>query len=227
MALNPPSGIVQWFNTPIGERGWNTFRAQLTGKDYPGTSRKTSYVKLSDKEAEEVIENIKKDSEGIPLFDEANSPDKAEEYQRWLVARYLTQTREEGFEGRKEEGLKELEEELGPDGLDELLGLIREEAKVAVAAGSGSGGGGSTSTGSPPPPPPTSSSLVVVPKKPEDLVEEEIDSQILSILGLEDVFDLTYEEYATLLNEAAAKGRMSGTQMSTESIELVLRNLKE
>ena len=223
MALNPPSGIVQWFNTPIGERGWNTFRAQLTGKDYPGTSRKTSYVKLSDKEAEEVIENIKKDSEGIPLFDEANAPDKAEEYQRWLVARYLTKAREEGFENRQKEGTKELEEELGPEGLDELLGLIREEAKVAVAAGGG--GGGTTSSGSPPPPP-TSSALAVVPKKPEDLVEEDIDSQILSILGLEDVFDLTYEEYETLLREAAAKGRMSGTQMSTESIELVTEEFK-
>jgi murein DD-endopeptidase MepM/ murein hydrolase activator NlpD len=71
-----------------------------------------------------------------------------------------------------------------------------------------------------------SSALVVVAKKPEDLVEEDVDSQILSILGLEDVFDLTYEEYASLLKEAAVKGRMSGSQMTTESVELVTNELK-
>ena len=74
--------------------------------------------------------------------------------------------------------------------------------------------------------PPPSSALAVVPKKPEDLVEEEIDSQILSILGLEDVFDLTYEEYASLLKEKAVEGRMTDSQMSTESIELVTNELK-
>lgn len=72
----------------------------------------------------------------------------------------------------------------------------------------------------------SSSALAVAPKKPDDLVEEEINSQILSILGLEDVFDLTYEEYATLLKEAAVKGRMPGSQMTTESTELVTDELK-
>jgi murein DD-endopeptidase MepM/ murein hydrolase activator NlpD len=63
-------------------------------------------------------------------------------------------------------------------------------------------------------------------KKSNDLVEENIDSQILSILGLEDVFDLTYEEYASLLKEAAVKGRMTNSQMTTESVELVTNELK-
>lgn len=217
MALNPPSGIVKWYSTPLGERGWNSFRAQLTGKDYPGTSRKTSYVKLSEKEADEVISNIKKDSEGIPLFDEANAPDKAEEYQRWLVARYLTKTREEGFEGRKKEGTKQLEEELGPDGLDELLNLIREESAVEVGAGVGRRSS---------PQSPSSSALAVSSKKLDDLVEEDIDSQILAILGLEDVFDLTYEEYYRELRTAAAAGRMPGSRMSTGNIELITAELK-
>ena len=74
--------------------------------------------------------------------------------------------------------------------------------------------------------PQSSSALAVVPKKPEDLVEEDIDSQILSILGLEDVFDLTYEEYASLLKEASVKGRMPGSQMTTESVELVTEEFK-
>ena len=72
----------------------------------------------------------------------------------------------------------------------------------------------------------TSSALAVVPKKPDDLVEEEINSQILSILGLEDVFDLTYEEYASLLKEKAVQGRMTGSKMTTESVELVTNELK-
>lgn len=87
--------------------------------------------------------------------------------------------------------------------LDDLLKDIREEGE-----------------------PQSSSALAVVPKKPEDLVEEDIDSQILSILGLEEVFDLTYEEYASLLKEAAVKGRMPDSQMTTESIELVTNELK-
>ena len=74
--------------------------------------------------------------------------------------------------------------------------------------------------------PQSSSALAVVPKKPEDLVEEDIDPQILSILGLEEVFDLTYEEYASLLKEASVKARMPGSQMSTESTELITDEFK-
>jgi murein DD-endopeptidase MepM/ murein hydrolase activator NlpD len=88
-------------------------------------------------------------------------------------------------------------------GLDDLLKSIREDDK-----------------------PQSSSALAVVPKKPDDLVEEDIDSQILSILGLEDVFDLTYEEYASLLKEAAIVGRMPYSQMTTESIGLITDELK-
>jgi len=88
-------------------------------------------------------------------------------------------------------------------GLDDLLKSIRDDDKSS-----------------------SSSALAVVPKKPEDLVEEDIDSQILSILGLEDVFDLTYEEYASLLKEASVKGRMPHSQMSTESVELVTEEFK-
>ena len=74
--------------------------------------------------------------------------------------------------------------------------------------------------------PSSGGALVVVPKNRDDFVEEEINSQILSIIGLEDVFDLTYEEYATLLKEAAVRGRMSSSQMTTESIELDTNELK-
>ncbi len=184
MAVEAPSGIVKWYShNLVGRRTLATLKGQLTGVKQPGGSSVTSYVKLSDKEADELIENIKKDPEGFPNFDEANAPDKREEYQRWLVARYHTKPKEEAFE--------------------------------------------KTQKDSPPSSEPiTSSSIVPAGVKGTDLVEEEIDSQILSILGLEDVFDLTYEEYASLLKEAAVKGRMSNSQMSTESVELITNEYK-
>jgi len=181
MAVEAPSGIVQWYSNPVGERTWNTFKALLTGKKQPGASSKTSYVKLSDKEADEVIENIKKDPKGVPFFDEANAPDKAEEYQRWLVARYLTKPREEAFDNTQ---------------------------KASSA------------------PKPTSSALVPVGTKGTDLVEEQIDERILAILGLQDAFDFTYEEYLTLLKEKAVAARMTQQGMPTESVELVTNELK-
>jgi murein DD-endopeptidase MepM/ murein hydrolase activator NlpD len=103
-----------------------------------------------------------------------------------------------------EDLIKSIQED-GEDvpGLDDLLDDIRNEGE-----------------------PQSSSALAVVPKKEDDLVEEEIDSQILSILGLEDVFDLTYEEYYRELRTAAAAGRMPGSRMSTESIELITEELK-
>lgn len=181
MAVEAPSGIVQWYSNPVGERTWNTFKALLTGKKQPGASSKTSYVKLSDKEADEVIENIKKDSKGVPFFDEANAPDKAEEYQRWLVARYLTKPREEAFDNTQ---------------------------KASSA------------------PKPTSSALVPVGTKGTDLVEEQIDERILSILGLQDAFDFTYEEYLTLLKEKSVAARMTQQKMPTESVELISNEFK-
>jgi hypothetical protein len=181
MAVEAPSGIVKWYNSPVGERTWNNFRAQLTGKDYPGASRKTSYVKLTDKEADEVIENIKNDPEGVPFFDEANAPDKAEEYQRWLVSRYLTKPRENTFDNTQKESSA---------------------------------------------PEPTSSALVPVRVNNDNLVEEKIDERILAILGIGDVFDLTYEEYISLLKEKSIEYRMSGADLPTESVELITEEFK-
>ncbi len=178
MAVDAPSGIVElWYTAPVGDITWSTLKARLTGKKQPGGAHYFSFVNLSDKEADELIENMKKDPKGFPIFDESSG--KLEEYQKWLVARYHTKPKEEEFENIKKEQVN-----------------------------------------------PTSSSLVPTSKKKTDLVEEEIDSQILSILGLEDVFDLTYEEYASELKEASIKGRMTGSKMTTESIELITNEYK-
>lgn len=55
---------------------------------------------------------------------------------------------------------------------------------------------------------------------------ETIDSRILRLIGLEDVFDLDYETYLLLLKEAMVKGRMSKSSIPTEEIELLTNEYK-
>jgi len=182
MAVEAPSGIVKWYShNLVGPRILATLKGQLTGVKQPGGFSATSYVKLSEKEADELIENIKNDPKGFPNFDEDNAPDKREEYQRWLVARYHTKVKEEAF----------------------------NDTQKASSA-----------------PKPTSSALVPVGTKGTDLVEEQIDERVLAILGLQDAFDFTYEEYLTLLKEKAVSARMTQQGMSTESVELITDEFK-
>lgn len=52
--------------------------------------------------------------------------------------------------------------------------------------------------------------------------KETIDERILRIIGLEDIFDIDYETYLTLLKEAMVKARMPRTKLSTEESDLLL-----
>jgi hypothetical protein len=68
-----------------------------------------------------------------------------------------------------------------------------------------------------------------IPKKQvseDDLVEEEIDERILRILGLEDVFDIDYETYISLLKEKLISSRMTDSKLSTEEDELIQEEFK-
>jgi len=58
-------------------------------------------------------------------------------------------------------------------------------------------------------------------KKEEDLVDEEIDERVLKLLGLQDVFDIDYGTYLTLLKEKMMSARMASTSIPTEEIELL------
>ena len=51
------------------------------------------------------------------------------------------------------------------------------------------------------------------------LVDETIDEIVLRILGLEDVYDLDYDEYKSLLKEAMTIGRMNSTKMASGETE--------
>ena len=56
--------------------------------------------------------------------------------------------------------------------------------------------------------------------------QEQIDITILRLIGLEDVFDLDYGTYLSLLKEVMVKGRMAKTSIPTEEIELVTQEFK-
>ena len=134
----------------------------------------------------------------------------------------------EGLDDLLNDLMNESKDDSSPEGLDDLLKSIRDEVKdnAEVEADKSSG------------------AIVVIPKKKEeqdipeglddllknirdeDLVEEEIDSRILEVLGLTDTFDLTYGEYKTLLRERAAAGRMGDSTMSTELTELITNEFK-
>jgi len=87
-----------------------------------------------------------------------------------------------------------------PEGLDDLLNSIR--------------GGGS-------------SALALRKKDTEDnIVDERIDERILRLLGLEDVTDIDYSTYKTLLRERVAAARMGDSSIPTEEVELVTEEFK-
>lgn len=63
-------------------------------------------------------------------------------------------------------------------------------------------------------------------KKEQDLVDEEIDERILKLLGLQDIFDIDYGTYLTLLKEKMMTARMTSTSIPTEEIELLTNEYK-
>ena len=58
------------------------------------------------------------------------------------------------------------------------------------------------------------------------LVNEKIDERILRLLNLEDVFDIDYDTYASLLRERMAAARMKKQTLPTEEVEMVTNEWK-
>ena len=56
--------------------------------------------------------------------------------------------------------------------------------------------------------------------------KEEIDIRVLRLIGLEDVFDLDYDTYLTLLKEAMVRGRMPNSSIPTEEVEILTNEYK-
>ena len=91
---------------------------------------------------------------------------------------------------------------MGPDELDDLLESIRAESKRESALALYEG------------------------TRETDLVDEEIDERILGLLGLEDVFDIDYGTYTTLLKEKLAASRTFEKKLSTEEDELLVSEFR-
>jgi hypothetical protein len=53
------------------------------------------------------------------------------------------------------------------------------------------------------------------------LVNEKIDERILRLLGLEDIFDIDYDTYSSLLRERMAAARMTKQTIATEEVEMI------
>ena len=91
---------------------------------------------------------------------------------------------------------------MGPDDLDDLLASIRAEAKKESALALYEG------------------------TKETDLVDENIDERILKLLGIEDVFDIDYGTYTSLLKEKLVASRSFDKKLSTEEDELLVSEFK-
>lgn len=61
----------------------------------------------------------------------------------------------------------------------------------------------------------------------DDLVSEEVDERILKLLGLEDVFDIDYSTYMSLLRGKMAEGRMVDNKLSTDETMLLTDEFKK
>ena len=61
--------------------------------------------------------------------------------------------------------------------------------------------------------------------KKQDLVSETIDDRILKLIGLEDIFDFTYEEYKDLLREKLSESR-AGKPLPSEEDQILVGEYK-
>jgi hypothetical protein len=74
-----------------------------------------------------------------------------------------------------------------------------------------------------------SSALAIIPKvddTEEELVSEEVDERILTLLGQQDVNDIDYGTYKTLLKEKMMAARMADSKIPTEETELLTDEYK-
>ena len=92
-----------------------------------------------------------------------------------------------------------------PKGLDDLLDSIRGESKRQDSS---------------------ALALYAPDKREEDLVSEQIDERILALLGLEEVVDIDYATYKTLLREKMMEGRATNSKIPTQETEVLTNEFK-
>jgi len=93
----PPSGVLDprqpWYSGgQVGEITWRRLKLKLTGRKGEGGEQYSSFVNLSDADADRLISNLKKDSRGFPRLNESGKDggySNLQAYQEWLVEEYL------------------------------------------------------------------------------------------------------------------------------------------
>jgi len=144
--MNPapaPEGILDpqqpyWPADRVGEATWLRLKGKLTGRKIPELSgeQHTSYVKLSDADADRLIENLKKWGK----YPQVNQNDKYggaynnEAYQKWLVEEFLEKPFREEVdkkieEAQQESRIKEIRDKAKKDKESVPLPPIQEEKK--------------------------------------------------------------------------------------------------
>lgn len=148
----PPEGIVEWYRKGVPGGGqkdpvFQRLKAKLTGGKYDGIGY-FSFLeeKLSSGDGDIIINNMKKDPDGYPMF-QTGSTSGADEarYQKWIVERYLLkesftesftdttvvneeveEEKEETIEEEAEKIVDEAEKEVKED-IDEAVEVVNEE----------------------------------------------------------------------------------------------------
>jgi len=86
---------------------------------------------------------------------------------------------------------------------------------------------GAKSKTSPPPPKKSSNALSLYEGiREEDSVNENIDERILRLLGIDDIFDLDYGTYQSLLKARMIESRMMGKKLASEEDEILVGEYK-
>ena len=143
-----PKDIVRWYRkgVPGGgqkDRIFDRLKAKLTGgTDDSGTSYFSMLEKkLSDKDADIIIKNMKTDIDGYPMLETGSTSGQDERtYQEWIVERYLKTSGTEGFtdtsvaEEKKEEEVEEEAEEIVEKAEEEVQENIEEAVEVVDEA---------------------------------------------------------------------------------------------
>ena len=120
----PPEGIldpkIPWSRINPNSRLWIILKARLTGRPTEGENY-SSYVNISEADADRLIANMKKDPRGYPSLDqESGNPvqwmERQRLYQEWLVEDYLEnpfreQTNKKIEEAEIEARLNEIQEQ--------------------------------------------------------------------------------------------------------------------
>jgi len=198
----PPEGVLDsknpWYNAKVSQRTWIILKDKLTGRKTSDGGQYMSTVNLGDADADSLIENLKKDPRGYPQFDDYVSGAKFYENYEKYQKWLVDEYLEKPFRKQTDKKIEEAE----------INRLFTKSTATATKV------------------PPKSSALVPVGKKNEDLVDEKIDERILRILGLDDVIDIDYGTYKSLLKEQSVLISTEKSKLPREEEMLIQEEFK-